>query len=101
MHSRNMGKTYGERKDEQRQERMEHMRKQVASGDLVVRQMTATERRLWDERAASFDKHSDPGERERREAARQRRRDRATRAQEGRDRAQEGRDAQLRATKAQ
>ena len=80
-----MGKTYGERKEEKREERLQHMHKQIASGDLVVRQMTATERRLWDERAASFNEHSDSGERARREAARQRRRDNATREQTRRD----------------
>ena len=80
-----MGKTYHERMDDKRQERLQKMQEQMASGALVVRQMTTTERRLWDERAASFDKHSDPGERDRREAARQRRRDKATREQARRD----------------
>ena len=40
-----------------------------SSGETVG-QMTASDRRLWAERAASFDEHSDPGERSRREAAR-------------------------------
>ena len=80
-----MGKTYHERMDDKRQERLQKMQEQMASGALVVRQMTTTERRLWDERAASFAKHSDPGERDRREAARQRRRDKATREQARRD----------------
>jgi hypothetical protein len=80
-----MGKTHGEREEDKRQERLQKMHAQISSGALVVRQMTATERRLWDERAASFDKHSDPGERDRREAARQRRRDKAAREQQRRD----------------
>lgn len=80
-----MGKTHSEREEDKRQERLRKMHEQISSGALVVRQMTATERRLWDERAASFDKHSDPGERDRREAARQRRRDKAAREQQRRD----------------
>jgi hypothetical protein len=80
-----MGKTHGERQEVKRQERLQKMQEQIASGGLVVRPMTATERRMWDERAASFEKHSDPGERDRREAARQRRRDKAVRDQQRRD----------------
>ena len=46
--------------------------------DLVVGELTASQRRIWEERAASFDEHSDPGERSRREAARQKRVAKAT-----------------------
>ena len=49
----------------------EHARERVASEDRVVDELTASERRLWVERAASFDEHSDAGERKRREASRQ------------------------------
>jgi hypothetical protein len=41
-----MGKTPGERKEDKRQERLQKMQEQIASGDLVVREMTSTERRL-------------------------------------------------------
>ena len=46
-----MAKTRNERENDKRQERLQHMREQIASGDLVVRQMTSTERRLWEERS--------------------------------------------------
>ena len=80
-----MGKTPGERKDDKRQERLQKMQEQLSSGELVVRQMTSTERRLWEERSAAFYEHSSPDERARRDAARQRRQDNATRAQQRRD----------------
>jgi hypothetical protein len=68
-----MAKTRHERDEEARAERLEHFRDQVSSGDLVVRQMTASERRRWDERSAAFDRHSTPAERTRRDAARKKR----------------------------
>ena len=80
-----MAKTRNEREDDKRQERLQHMREQISSGDLVVRQMTSTERRLWEERSAAFYEHSSPDERARRDAARQRRQDQATREQQRRD----------------
>ena len=49
-----MAKTRNEREDDKRQERLQKMQEQISSGDLVVRQMTSTERRLWEERAAAF-----------------------------------------------
>lgn len=82
---RAMGKTRNERVADKRQERLEHMREKISSGDLVVRQMTSSERRLWEERSAAFDQHSTPDERTRREAARQRRQEKATREQKWRD----------------
>ena len=63
--------------DGERQGRPERTRETSASRDLVVGQITASERRLWEERAASFDEHSDPGEQDRREAARQERQQKA------------------------
>ena len=80
-----MGKTPGERKADKRQERLQKMQEQIASGELVVRQMTSVERRLWEERSAAFYEHSSPDERGRRDAARQRRQDKATREQHRRD----------------
>ena len=80
-----MAKTRNEREDDERQERVEDMREQVSSGDLVVRQMTASERRQWEERSADFDRHATPEERTRRDAARKKRQDRVTREQKRRD----------------
>jgi hypothetical protein len=80
-----MAKTRSEREDDERQERLEHMREQVSSGDLVVRQMTASERRLWKERSAAFDDHATPEERTRRDAARKKKQNQATREQKRRD----------------
>jgi glycine/D-amino acid oxidase-like deaminating enzyme len=80
-----MAKSGNEREEDKRQERLQHMREQIASGDLVVRQMTSSERRLWEERAAAFDEHSTPEERIRRDAAWQRRQERATREHNRRD----------------
>ena len=71
--------------DGKREERIRHMREQISSGDLVVRQMTAAERRLWEERSVAFDEHSTPEERTRRDAARRKRQDLATRKQKRRD----------------
>jgi hypothetical protein len=80
-----MGQTHGERKEDKRQERLRKMQEQISSGELVVRQMTSTERRLWEERSAAFYEHSSPDERARRDAARKRRQDNATREQQRRD----------------
>ena len=79
------GKSRDEREHDERQGRLEDMRDQISSGDLVVRQMTASERRHWEERSASFDIHATPEERTRRDAARRKRQDRTTREQKRRD----------------
>jgi len=81
-----MAKTSNKLLDDERQGRSEHTRENIASGDPVG-EPTASQRRLWEERAASFREHADPGERERREAAPPTRL-RATREQTG-----PGRDA--------
>jgi hypothetical protein len=47
-----MAKTRNEREDDERQERLEEMREQVSSRELVVRLMTASERRHWEEHSA-------------------------------------------------
>jgi hypothetical protein len=80
-----MARTRNEREDDEREERLEHMREQISSGELVVRQMTASERRHWEERSAAFQDHATPDERTRREAARQKRHDQAKREQKRRD----------------
>jgi hypothetical protein len=80
-----MAKTRNEREDDERQERLEHMREQISSGELVVRQMTASERRHWEKRSAAFDAHATPEERTRRDAARRRTQNQATREQKRRD----------------
>ena len=78
-----MAKSSNERLGDERQGRPE----KIPAGDLVVGELTASQRRIWEERAASFREHADPGERERREAARPTKL-RATREQTG-----PGRDA--------
>jgi hypothetical protein len=80
-----MARTRTEREDDQREERLEHMREQIASGELVVRQMTASERRHWKERSDSFHDHATPEERARRDAARRKRNEQAKREQKRRD----------------
>jgi hypothetical protein len=68
-----MGKTARERDEEARRERLEHMREQIESGDLTVRQMTPEERTRWDEHSAASERQSTPEERSRRDAARRKR----------------------------
>ena len=48
-------------------------RDQVVSGELVVRQMTDSERARWDEHSAAADRKATPEQRARRDAARKRR----------------------------
>ena len=71
-----MAKTTREREEDAREGRLEHMRDQVSSGELVVRQMTDSERAHWDDQSAAADRQATPEERTRRDAARKRRRDR-------------------------
>jgi hypothetical protein len=80
-----MAKTRHEREEDEREGRLEHMHEQILSGDLVVRQMTDSERRRWEERSTIFDDHATPEERTRRKAARQKRHDQAKREQKRRD----------------
>lgn len=68
-----MAKTRGEREDDARNAQLEHMREQIASGDLSIRQMTDAEQAHWDERSAASDRQATPGERTRRDAARKKR----------------------------
>lgn len=45
-------RTTRERAEQKRQEKLEHVRQQVESGALVIRRMTAEERRLYPPRPA-------------------------------------------------
>jgi hypothetical protein len=45
-------KTIRERAEEKRQEKLDHVREQVENGSLVIRQMTAEERRQYPPRSA-------------------------------------------------
>jgi hypothetical protein len=71
-----MAKTTRERDEDARKGRLEHIRDQVSSGELVVRQMTDSERAQWDDHSAASDRQATPEERTRRDAARKKRRDR-------------------------
>lgn len=71
-----MAKTARERSEDAREDRLEHIRDQVSSGELIVRQMTDSERKHWNEQSAAADRQATPEERTRRENARKRRRDR-------------------------
>jgi hypothetical protein len=68
-----MAKTRHEREDEAREVQLEHIRDQVSSGELVVRQMTDSERAHWDDHSAASDHSATPEERKRRDAALKRR----------------------------
>lgn len=70
-----MAKTRGEREEDAREALLEHIRDQVSSGELVVRQMTDSERARWDDHSAASDRQATPEERKRRNAARKKRRD--------------------------
>jgi hypothetical protein len=71
-----MAKTTHEREEDAREERLEHIRDQVASGELVVRQMTDSERARWDDHSAASHRRATPEERTRRDAARKKMGDR-------------------------
>jgi hypothetical protein len=72
-----VGKTTHERAAEARQAKLEHMREQVASGALVLRQVTRTERAEWAKQRASLEAKLTPAERTRRDAVLTERRRRA------------------------
>lgn len=71
-----MAKTRQEREDDAREGKLEHIRDQVSSGELVVRQMTDSERAHWDDHSATSDRQATSEERKRRDAARKKLRDR-------------------------
>ena len=72
-------RTTQERDAEARAAKLEHVREQVASGELVIRQMTRDERARWADHQAALEARSTPEERARREAALRGRRQRTAR----------------------
>jgi hypothetical protein len=68
-----MAKTSQEREDDAREGKLQHIRDQVSSGELVVRQMTDSERAYWNEQSAASERRATPEERTRRDAARKKR----------------------------
>jgi hypothetical protein len=68
-----------ERAAEDRQAKLEHIREQISSGALVVRQMTRAERAKWDKQREILDANFTPAERTRRDSALRNRRQRAQR----------------------
>ena len=74
-----MAKTSRERDYDARQAKLEHVRGQVASGELVIRTMTQAERAKWADQHATVEKNSSPADRARRAAALESRRKRAER----------------------
>ena len=69
----------GQREAEARQAKLEHMREQIASGHLVIREMTGAERAKWAKQRGMLEASSTPAERARRDAALKNRRRRAER----------------------
>ena len=63
-----------QRQQKAREARLERYREQLASGALVVRQMTESERAYWNERSAAAERSATPEERQRRAAALEKRR---------------------------
>ena len=74
-----MAKTAREREEDAREARREHFRDQVSSGELVVRQMTDSERAQWDDHSVASDRQATSEERTRRDAARKNKREREKR----------------------
>jgi len=74
-----VAKTSRERDHEARQAKLEHVREQVASGELVISKMTDAERAKWAKRRGLLEASSTPAERARRAAAVENRRKRAER----------------------
>jgi hypothetical protein len=68
-----------ERAAEARRAKLEHIRTQIASGALVIRQMTRAERAKWDKQRAILDANFTPAERTRRDSVLRNRRQRAQR----------------------
>ena len=68
-----------ERAAEERQAKLEHIREQVSSGALVIRQMTHAERAKWDKQRAILDANFTAAERTRRDSVLRNRRQRAER----------------------
>ena len=71
--------TVQERAAEARQAKLEHIREQVSSGALVIRQMTRAERLRWNEQSAVLEATLTQAERTRRDTLLRQRRQRAER----------------------
>ena len=74
-----MAKTRTEREQDARRAKLDHVDAQVASGELVIREMSEDERSRWEEQTATSDARATPVERARRATALENRRRRATR----------------------
>ena len=74
-----MARTNREREHETREAKLEHVREQIASGQLVIRAMTHVERSKWATRQAMVEARSTPADRASRAAANENRRKRAAR----------------------
>ena len=74
-----VAKTNRERDHDARQAKLEQVREQVASGQLVIREMTRAERSKWAKRHAVVEARSTPADRASRAAAIENRRKRAAR----------------------
>lgn len=72
-------KTSRERDFEAREAKLAHVREQVESGELVIREMTSTERARWDRQSAASEARSTSAQRASRVAALENRRKRAAR----------------------
>jgi hypothetical protein len=68
-----------ERATEARLAKLEHIREQVSSGVLVIRQMTRAERKKWDKQRATLEASFTAAERNRRDSLLRNRRLRAER----------------------
>jgi DNA-binding transcriptional regulator YbjK len=68
-----------ERAAEERQAKLEHVREQVSSGALVIRQMTRAERAKWDKQREILEANFTASERTRRDSVLRNRRQRAER----------------------
>jgi hypothetical protein len=71
--------TRTEREQEARQAKLDHVRDQVASGRLVIREMSEAEQTLWANQHAKSDARATPVERARRASALENRRRREAR----------------------
>jgi hypothetical protein len=74
-----VAKTSRERDQEAREAKLEHVREQVASGQLVIRKMTVAEQAKWAKQHGTLGASSTEVERARRAAAVENRRKRAAR----------------------
>jgi hypothetical protein len=74
-----VAKTRLEREQEVRDAKLDHVRKQVESGSLVIRTMSDDERARWAEQQAATEIRSTPVERARRTSAMENRRRRQAR----------------------